>query len=305
MYLMELMKRIRSPILFEGTDTTAYRDPTAIYAKGQWHLFFTLVERLADGNPYLTLAKSTSSDLICWTPVRRLTPYDRSLNYSSPGNILETDDGQHVICFQTYCRENDEKYGNARSRLYTMTSPDLENWSEPELLRVKGDVPVEDMGRMIDPYLIRTKDQWWCFYKQNGVSFSTSPDMRHWTFRGHIDGGENVCVLPAEDGYRMFHSPQNGIGVKKSQDLLHWTDEGKIITLGQKNWPWAQGRLTAAFVIDARSIPNSPPYVMFFHGSGPEDETVYFDDHASIGLAWSSDLQHWYWADEVPFSSKE
>ena len=148
MYLMELMKRIRSPILFEGTDTTAYRDPTAIYAKGQWHLFFTLVERLADGNPYLTLAKSTSSDLICWTPVRRLTPYDRSLNYSSPGNILETDDGQHVICFQTYCRENDEKYGNARSRLYTMTSPDLENWSEPELLRVKGDVPVEDMGRM-------------------------------------------------------------------------------------------------------------------------------------------------------------
>ena len=38
------------------------------------------------------------------------------------------------------------------------TPRDLENWSKPELLRVKGpDVPREKMGRMIDPYLLGKK----------------------------------------------------------------------------------------------------------------------------------------------------
>ena len=48
------------------------------------------------------------------------------------------------------------------------------------------DVQREDMGRMIDPYLIRDKDEpgkWWCFYKQNGVSYSWSHDLENWTFK--------------------------------------------------------------------------------------------------------------------------
>ncbi len=294
-----MLNRLTGPILFEGTDSVAYRDPAAIWAQGKWHLFFTLVEHLSDGQPYLTLAKSTSPDLIAWSPVRRLTPYDRSLNYSSPGNVVQTPDGQYVLCLQTYCRENGEKYGNTRSRLYIMTSSDLENWSQPQLMKVKGDdVPEEDMGRMIDPYLVRSGSEWWCFYKQNGVSFSSSPDLVHWTFRGQANAGENVCVLPVQQGYLLFHSPENGIGVKRSNDLVHWQDEGELITLGQSVWPWAQGRLTAAFVLDARGVPGCPPYLMFFHGSGPLDESVYFDNHASIALAWSEDLIHWHWPGE-------
>jgi len=34
---------------------------------------------------------------------------------------------------------------------------------------------------------------------------------------------------------------------------------------------------------------------MFFHGSGPEDERVYFDTYCSLAIAWSNDLKTWNW----------
>ena len=61
---------------------------------------------------------------------------------------------------------------NAFSGFSCYSSDDLVHWDAPELLRVKGDaVPREEMGRMIDPYLLEDKDEpgkYWCFYKQNG-----------------------------------------------------------------------------------------------------------------------------------------
>ena len=92
----------------------------------------------------------------------------------------------------------------------------------------------------------------------------------------------------------MLHSPDNGIGVKRSPDLRTWRDEG-LLTLGQLEWPWAQGRLTAGFVLDLRREPEVGKYVLFFHGSGPEDERTLFDTFASIGIAWSDNLHEWDW----------
>jgi hypothetical protein len=70
-----------------------------------------------------------------------------------------------------------------------------------------------------------------------------------------------------------------------------------LITLGQKDWVWAQGRLTAGFVLDARHVPQVGKYLMFFHGSryGEDDPRGGFDNFASIGLAWSDDLREWDW----------
>ena len=93
-----------------------------------------------------------SCDLVHWSAPRKLTPRDRSLNFSSPGNIAERG-GEYVLCLQTCCRENGEKYGNERSRIWTMRSRDPEIWDEPRPLMVKGDMPLEDLGRMIDPFL--------------------------------------------------------------------------------------------------------------------------------------------------------
>ena len=67
-----------------------------------------------------------------------------------------------------------------------MRSRDLETWGQPELLRVKGpDVPQEQMGRMIDPFLLEDKREpgkWWCNFASIGLAWSA--DLRVWTWPG-------------------------------------------------------------------------------------------------------------------------
>lgn len=288
---------IQSPIIFKGDAVTAYRDPAAVYYGGMFHLFFTLVRTEPDGKVFMYTAKSTSRDLIHWAPPRIFTPRDQRLNYCSPGDVIRCHD-EWILCLSSYPRPNGEKYGNKDARIWILRSKDLEHWSKPELLRVKGPtVPVEKMGRMIDPYLVEDKDEpgkWWCFYKQNGVSMSWSRDLKEWTYYGHADAGENACIVVDGDEYVLFHSPHNGIGVKRSKDLRNWQICG-LITLGQKDWPWARGRLTAGFALDLRGEAGIGKCLLFFHGSGPEDECTMFDTFASLGIAWSDDLKTWCW----------
>jgi hypothetical protein len=293
------LSTLKSPVLFPGDATHAYRDPAAIFHNGWFYLYFTHVVTGPDKIAYSHLAWSKSRYLTHWTAPINLTPSDKSLDYGSPGDIIRHND-QWVICLQTYPRPHGERYGNQDARIFTMRSDDLEHWSTPELLRIKGpEVPVEKMGRMIDPYLLADKDipnKWWCFYKQNGISLSNSPDLQTWTSQGHIDAGENPCVLVDQNQYLLFHSPSNGIGIKRSPDLKTWYDEGTL-TLGQKQWPWAQGRLTAAFVLDLRADPTIGKALMFFHASTyPEtDPRGGFDNYASLAIAWSTDLRTWDW----------
>ncbi len=292
-----------SPVIFRGDATHAYRDPTALFHAGWFHLYLTLVEIEADGRPYSYLASSRSRDLQQWSEPTRLTPRDQRLNFGSPGNIIRFAD-RWVLCLQTYPRPNGEPYGNDTARLWTMRSDDLITWDQPELLRVKGaDVPQEAMGRMIDPFLIESAQEpgrWWCFFKQNGMSRSWSRDLKSWTFVGSMPAGENACVIRDGPEYVLFHSPRNGIGTKRSTDLQTWKDAG-VTTLGQAGWTWAAGRLTAGFVCDLRREPHVGKALMFFHGSEfPEkDRRGGFDNHASIGLAWSTDLRTWEWPGKV------
>ena len=291
--------QIQSPIIFRGDALTAYRDPAVLYHDGCFHLFFTVC-RFEDGVAYWYLGYSQSYDLQNWEKPRLLTPKNRNLNYSSPGNVIRFQN-EWVLCLQTYPTPNNESYGTADSRIWLMRSKDLVEWSEPELLRVKGpDAPRESMGRMIDPYLLADKDEpgkWWVFYKQNGVSLSWSSDLKNWTYQGSYDSGENVCVLVENSEYILFHSPENGIGVKRSPDLGKWRDWGALITLGQNSWSWAQGRLTAATVIDLREVKGIGRYLMFFHGSDAVGTRVHpAHGRASLAFAWSYDLVTWEWA---------
>jgi hypothetical protein len=181
-----------------------------------------------------------------------------------------------------------------------MRSRDLENWSQAELLKVKGnDVPQAEMGRMIDPYLLEDvehKGKWWCFYKQRGVSMSYSYDLKNWTYTGNAPSGENVTVIRQGDEYVMFHSPKNGIGVRRSKDPKSWGADVQLLKLGQKDWPWAQGRLTAATVIDLTHERTVGKYIMFFHGSSVEGlQAQRAQGAASMAIAWSDDLVNWHW----------
>lgn len=294
--------KLTSPRIFVGNETWAYRDPAAVYHNGRFYLYFTLSETAGDGGYYNMIAMSTSDDLLNWTDPSILTPRDRRLNYSSPGNIIRYNDSW-IICFQSYPTPEKQTFGDASSRLFTMRSEDLMNWSDPELLRVKGEhVAVSEMGRMIDPYLLEDAEdpgRWWCFYKQNGVSMSHSRDLKTWTYAGRAAAGENVTVIRQGSDYVMFHSPQNGIGVKRSNKPDEWGADVDLLTLGQKGWPWAQGRLTAATVLDLTKDPTVEKYIMFFHGDSSEGlKRVPAHGAASLALAWSDHLTTWSWPEE-------
>ena len=257
--------------ILKGDDRTAYRDPAVWYENGTFHLFFTLVETESDKSVFSYVAMVESQDLVHWTTPRKLTLRDGMKDYSSPGNVV-ADGADRILCFQSYPRPGNRddgvvRYANQTARLFTMRSRDLRSWSAPRLIKVKGPAVTEqDMGRMIDPYLLRDRQgSWWCFYKQRGASIARSDDLENWTPVGRTDAGENVCVLETDGRYVMFHSPRNGIGRKTSTDLLHWTDEPGLITLGQKEWSWAAGRLTAGAVLDGRRIPGVGKYLLFFN----------------------------------------
>jgi hypothetical protein len=297
------LKNLKSPIIFKGDEKTAYRDPAILFHDKTMYLFFTLV-RTEEGNVYSYTAMSKSKDLKNWSPIKIITPRDMSLDFSSPGNVINFKN-EWILCLQTYPRPNYKvsempRFGSGDARLYLMRSKDLENWSTPEIMKVKGpEVSFAAMGRMIDPYLLEDRNKpgkWWCFYKQNGVSMSYSYDLHKWNFVGNTKSGENTSVLYENGGYILIHSPKNGIGIKKSKDLKTWKDWGDLITLGQKDWDWAKGRITAGTVINLKNNKNFGKYVMFFHGSGPKtEEEGDFDRNASIGIAWSSDLKNWNW----------
>lgn len=312
---MKMLKKLDSPILLRGSDTTAYRDPAVLYHDKTFYLFSTIVKTEPGGRIYLYTGVSTSRDLKSWSKPKIITPKGQHLNYASPGNVVRFGD-EWVLCLQTYPKPNYRRgdgvsWGNQDARLWIMRSKDLRHWGKPELLRVKGpNVPREKMGRMIDPYLIRDKDEprkWWCFYKQNGVSFSSSYDLKNWTYGGRTDCGENVCVLPDRGEYLLFHSPHNGIGMKRSSDLKRWRDVGKLIVLGQKDWPWAETRLTAGCVLDLRNEPTIGKYLMFFHGSGPGKKKTQDNVYANcaIGIAWSDDLAIWHWPGKPDAQKKD
>ena len=291
-------KDIPDPVFLRGNHKLAFRDPCGHYHDGVFRVWHTEIHGEAGGDWYGVIGVTESHDLVTWSEPRIITPVDKRLNYSSPGNVIRYN-RRWVMCLQTYPTPDGGRYGDDSSRIFTMSGDDLENWSEPELIRVKGrHVAREKMGRMIDPYLLEDKDEqgkWWCFYKQNGVSISWSHDLESWTYFCNVEAGENACLLVEEGEYILFHSPSNGVGIKRSRDLENWTDHSLLI-LGQSEWPWAQGRLTAGHVLDLTAEPEVRKYVMFFHGSSPEgcrrQET---HGHASLALAWSDDLVEWSW----------
>ena len=291
--------RIPSVVVFAGDATFAYRDPAAVWHEGTMYLYFTLSEAASDGGYYNRVAMSTSRDLVTWTEPMVLTPQDRELNYSSPGNVVRFGD-EWILCVQSYPTPHRETFGTNRSRIFVMRSDDLLHWSEPELLKVKGDdVPESEMGRMIDPYLLQDQanpERWWVYYKQNGVSMSSSEDLVHWTYYGRADAGENVTVVHdhrAEE-YVMFHSPANGIGVKRSDSPTKWGEDVALLKFDQENWSWAARRLTAATVVDLKQEPAVGKYVMFFHGDSKQG-TIPAHGRASLAIAWSDDLTTWHW----------
>jgi predicted GH43/DUF377 family glycosyl hydrolase len=286
---------IDSPIVLAGDANQAFRDPAACYNDGVLRLFYTYWLKDPDHKRYSYTAVSKTRDLKNWTKPRIITPKDLNLNFSSPGNVIRYGD-EWILCHQTYPTPKGQKYGNQDCRIWINRSKDLENWGPPEMLMVKGpNVPVKDMGRLIDPYLVKDKDvpgKWWCFFDDNAVNMSYSYDLKTWTYFKRMPCGENPCVLIDNDEYLLIYDPKDealGAGLMRSKDMTNWIDIGQRIPIGDDHWKWAPQGIQAAFIIDLRQVKQFGKYLMFFHaGTG-------FKDHVSIGIAWSKDLKNWNW----------
>lgn len=278
-------------IIFHGNDRFAYRDPTCCEHDGAYYLFFTVSEK-DGGYMYNRIGMSRSTDLKRWSEPVLLTEKDVRLNYCSPGNVIERG-GEYILCFNSYPMPfpfAERSAADETARLFTMRTKDFVSFTPPELLNPKTGMPEAEIGRMIDPYILECEDGYRVFFKQNGVSFSRSDDLKTWQFLGHADGGENACVLKMKKDYLLIHSPQNGIAFSRSKDLEKW-QESHWITLGQDRWPWAEGRITAGFAMNAPE-GSGYKYVMFFHGS----RNVYPETHgnASLAMVFTDDFQVFY-----------
>ncbi len=279
-------------IIFSGDEKTAYRDPACFYHSGTYYLFFSYSEK-DSVYMYNRIGLSTSKDLKNWSVPRLITEKDNRLNYCSPGNIIEHN-GKFILCFTSYPMPfsyNEYPYADDTARLFTMSTENFETFSEPMLLNPKGNTPREELGRMIDPFIVEHNGYYLFFKQNNRVAFSFSEDMKIWKYIGETEGGENACILKRDNEFILIHSPANGIGFAKSKDLITWENIGHT-TLNQANWNWAEGRLTAAFAMEA---PNDVgyKYIIFFHGS----KDTYPETHgnATLALAYTNDFSEFYY----------
>ena len=130
------------------------------------------------GRVTFQLAVIKSNDLINWSEPRTLTPLDDDLNLTDPGNIVRFGD-QWIMTVENYRTPFSPSGGLETTRCWLMRSDDLESWSEPELMQLKGpEVPDAQMGRCICPCLFPDRndpDKWWCTFKQGGFTVAPAP----------------------------------------------------------------------------------------------------------------------------------
>lgn len=292
-------RRIENPVVLQADEQTAYGDPAAIYHHGEFRLFYTYTQRDPNGPYWRGLATSTSRDLVSWSEPRKLTKPADGLIFTGPGNVIYFQN-KWVLCCHSEPQAPSNTAQPEPSRLWIMRSRDMERWSQPEPLPVEGPmVAAETLGALSDPYLVQDKDRpgkWWCFYKQNGaLGASYSYDLKDWTCVGPVAAGGNPTVLvdKEQDEYLLFCSGINGVVMERSTGVRLWRHMG-VLTLGQRNWPWAQGRLGDAAVLDLRQSPAVRRYVMFFVGEAPSSAGR-TSRSGSIAVAWSDDLVKWRW----------
>ena len=290
------MNNIVNPIL--DLRPNAYvRDPALVIDQGVYHLFFTRAEEKNE-RIRLYLEKVTSSNLKDWSAPARLL--DSDLNFSSPGNLIHLN-GEWILCFQSYPITPGELWGNEHSRLWTMRSVDLENWSEPRVMAEEGCVARwANSSRQIDPFIIESSGKYYCVYKSTGkYGALVSDDLERWKefavdepfFEYRVGGKsvaiENPFVIKDNGEFHMFVSfcgAGRGIGITTSSDLVHWSSLSRIDLPIPK---WGVGGITAPTILKTEEN-ESEKWLMVFHADGKKGT-----HEGALGVALGESLTNW------------
>ncbi len=277
-------------LIFKGDDKFAYRDPACYLYGDTYCLFFTISEK--DGEyMYNRIGMSKSKDLKNWTEPVFLTERNLNLNYCSPGNIIKTGD-EYIMCFTSYpmpFKYTVRDHADESARLFTMSTTDFESFTPPKMLYPKKNTKAEDLGRMIDPYILEKNNKYYLFFKQNGVSLAVSDNLVDWEYLGHSDGGENACVIEHDGKYLLIHSPAHGIGFKESEDFENWVDFGTTTMGFELERP--RCRLTAGFAANSGEDCRYK-YLIFYHIS--ENRNPETHGNAGLYLSFTDDFEKFY-----------
>lgn len=298
--------RLPSPLL-RGDDNSAWRDPAVFIHEGVFRLYCTMALREPDGRHVSRIAELCSRDLVTWSQPRFLTPVDRQLQFSQPGNVVKVGD-EWILGLNSYPRPDATSCAKDDARLWCIRSPDLVTWSAPEPMAVHG----PDRGqpqRAVYPFLVQDPadaGRWLCFYKDNhrGVGMSTTRDFRAWTYEGVVmPGAQNPCVVRDGDGWVMTVSlnrkDNDGQDIFRSDDLRSWRPVGSFRPSAQQ-WPWASGHIYHGRLVDGRQDPRIGRWLMVVSGNDQRKGGPPVDRRGHIGVAWSNDLVSWTLGSTTP-----
>ena len=313
--------KIKNPLIQQGSHKIAYCDPSIHFHDNVFRVFFSKVELLTSQEIIIQLAVTESTDLLNWSSPQILSNKNHPM--TNPGNIIRYKKDWVMTC-NNYHLEKNQLNSDEMVLPWITRSTDLINWSKPEVMLLKSpNLEANFMGNCSSPCLVKDisdPEKWWCFFNHGGLSInhnhnspyrnrikdsrytelyslnlSYSYDLVEWNYWNTVNGQENYCVMTDQENYILVDSPSNGIGMKMSSDLIHWHQIG-LYTLGQRQWEWANGRITSAHIINLKNYDKVGKYLMVFNGCTQEGLALnVFHGQASVGLAWSDDLSNWYW----------
>jgi hypothetical protein len=213
------------------------RDPAVLVHDGRAYLFFTLHLPMS---AQWYVAMTTTEDFLHFAPMSIISPE----GYASPGNVIRHQD-RWYLCYQ--------QYHDFPHYLCLSSSTGLVQWSAPAFAFNTGaDNTWNRDGRVIDPYLVRWRNRYYCYYTgstrwlrgpgHNFIGVASSTNLQQWRDLSPAapvigvdydwegpDGNENNCVFRAEGQWWMLYSAslqQQRIACATSADLLHWAKHG-------------------------------------------------------------------------------
>ena len=146
------------PVIFQGNEKIAYRDPACYYYNGKYHLFFTVSEK-ENGYMFNRVAYSMTEDMEHFTEPVYITEKDNTKNFCSPGNVIKHDD-EYLLCVTSYPMPYpfaQKPSADDTARLFFIKTKNFLSFSAPERIYPKGENN-ENEGRMIDPFVFRYQD---------------------------------------------------------------------------------------------------------------------------------------------------
>ncbi len=305
---------LRNPVVSDPA--AGVKDQAVVWFAGAWHMLFSEVTDAptSPGGVHWNVATATSPDLLHWSAPTPWPAQPGVVGAASPDLVREAD-GRFVATYQS----DPGNSSGVAARLYFRTSTDLRTWSAPEPLAQN--LAPEPGDRMIDGALVDTGHLLLLGFKFSSsggrqvfeLARSTSGTLRGpWVLVGRPDisvYGDTV------ENYEFVHLD----GAWRLLATSNTLDQPWLFTLaGEVNSPrgwldWSGGRelavpseafnsgsgVTGADYEHANSaylcdVSSSGAHEFYLYYAGSTELTAFGGwGHARIGVARSTDLEHW------------